>query len=112
MLLFFKTKKAEKIFNSQKELQKHYGDKQSQKIMMRLAVLKAAANLAEVPQTPPERRHRLKGKRQKQFALDLVHPFRLILTPKEELSYQQNGEPDLEKIIEIVIEGVENYHDK
>ena len=53
-------------------------------IMMRMAVLKAARNLALVPGTPPDRRHQLSGDRDEQFAVDLVHPHRLVFEPNHE----------------------------
>ena len=50
-------------------------------IMRRLAVLKNAKTLSDVPSTKPERRHQLKGDRIGQYAVDLVQPKRLIFKP-------------------------------
>ena len=46
--------------------------------MMRMGVLRAARNLAQVPTTPPDRRHQLSRDRDEQFAVDLVHPYRFV----------------------------------
>ena len=81
MHVLFRSRKLAKIFNSQRELQKQYGDRMAKTIMMRLAVLKNARTLAKVPVTPPERRHRLTGQRKGQYAVDLVHPYRLVFEP-------------------------------
>lgn len=81
MDVFFRSRKLAKVFNSQKDLRKQYGDRMARTIMMRLAVLKNARTLAKVPATPPERRHRLAGRRKEQYAVDLVHPYRLVFEP-------------------------------
>ena len=43
-----------------------------------MAVLNAASDLALVPTTPPERMNQLTEKLNGQFAVDLVHPLRLV----------------------------------
>ena len=37
-----------------------------------------------VPTNPPERRHQLSGERNGQYAVDLVHPHRLVLQPNHD----------------------------
>ena len=80
----FRTRKREKTFNTAVALRKAYGARMARTIMIRLAVLKAAANLAMVPTTPPERRHQLGGDRDEQFAVNLGHPYRLVFKPNHE----------------------------
>ena len=46
MIISFKTRKLEKVFNSGSTLKKTYSDKVAQAIMIRLAVLKNARTLA------------------------------------------------------------------
>lgn len=108
MEVYFSNNKLQKIFNSEKELVKNYGTLQAKKIMMRMKVLKAAKNLDEVPKQRPDRCHQLKGDRKGYFAVDLVHPFRLIFRPK---ILSSDEIYDLTKITSIIIFGVENYHD-
>ena len=110
MQIRFQTRKTEKIFNSARKLQKEYGADRAKKIKLRMAVLRSAVNLAEVPEQKPERRHRLKGDRKDQFAVDLVHPYRLIFKPMDPVLMLGGGEIDLSKITEIVILRVEDYH--
>ena len=81
MMIAFKNRKPEKTFNSESALKRVYGNRMARAIMMRLSVLKNARSLASVPTTPPERRHLLKGRRKAQYAVDLVHPYRLIVSP-------------------------------
>jgi proteic killer suppression protein len=110
MQIRFQTRKTEKIFNSARKLQKEYGADRAKKIKLRMAVLRSAVNLAEVPQQKPDRRHRLKGDREEQFAVDLVHPWRLIFKPLDPVPVLESGEVDLSKVTEIVILSVEDYH--
>ena len=82
MDIFFKTRKLAKVFNSERELRKQYGDRMAKTIAIRLAVLKHARTLSMVPASRPDRRHRLAGKRKEQYAVDLVHPYGLAFEPR------------------------------
>ena len=110
MKLFFSSTKNEKLFNSSKELQKKFGEEQSNKIKIRLKTLESAANLAEVSTNKPERCHQLKGNRKGQFAVDLNHPFQLIFKPSEPIPTTEDGGIDLRQVTNIIILGVEDYH--
>ena len=110
MQISFRTRRTEKIFNSEKELQKKYGADQAKKIKLRMEVLRSAVNLAEVPEQKPERRHKLKADRKDQFAVDLVHPYRLIFELSDPVPMREDGEIDVSKITKIVVLGVEDYH--
>jgi proteic killer suppression protein len=107
----FRTRKLEKTFNSAAALQKAYGARMAKAIMNRLAVLKAARTLALVPTTPPDRRHQLRGDRDEQFAVDLVHPYRLIFEPNHDpLPRKDDGGLDVEQVTAITIIDVVDYH--
>ncbi len=110
MKINFRTNKLAKIFNSEKELVKCYGPVQTRKIKTRMAVLRAASNLAEVPSVKPERCHPLTGDRLGQYAVDLEHPFRLVFRPEEPVALLADGGVDLTKVSGIVILKVEDYH--
>jgi len=103
MEIRFAGAKLKKEFESQALLQKRYGE-QSKKIQLRLAVLKASPNLASVPKGKPERCHELKGERKGTFAVDLIHPYRLLFEPLG------NPASSMEKVTSIRILGVEDYH--
>ena len=80
-------------------------------IMRRMAVLKAAGNLALVPTTKPERRHQLKGNREGAFAVDLIHPHRLVFEPNHEpMPLTDDGGIDTERVTAIKILEVIDYH--
>jgi len=107
----FRTRKLEKTFNSAGELQKAYGARMAKAIMIRLAVLKAARTLDLVPTTPPDRRHQLRGDRDEQFAVDLVHPRRLVFEPNHDpLPRKDDGGIDVEQVTAITIIDVVDYH--
>ena len=111
MDIVFRTRKLEKTFNSDNDLQKTYGSQMARKIKTRLAVLSKARALAKVPTTPPERRHQLHGDRDEQFAVDLVRPRRLVFEPNHEpLPRRDDGGIDTEQVTAITIIDVVDYH--
>ncbi len=107
----FRNRKLAKTFNSAGALREAYGDPMAGTIMNRLAVLKNAKTLSLVPTTKPERRHQLKGKRKEQYAVDLVHPHRLVFKPNHEpLPRKADGGIDTDQVTAITIIGVVDYH--
>lgn len=70
----FRTRKLQRVFNSERELRKKYGERRAAAIMRRLAVLKNAPTLDKVPVTPPNRCHRLTGGRKGQYEPDYAVP--------------------------------------
>ena len=111
MNIFFKTRKLAKACNSERELRKQYGERMAKTIAMRLAVLKHARTLSMVPTTPPERRHRLAGKRKAQYAVDLVHPHRLVFEPRRSSSAPNDAEDgDAGGVTAITVIEITDYH--
>ena len=107
----FRTRKLEKTLNSESELQKAYDGRMAERLKSRLAVLKNARTLADVPSTPPERCHPLKAKREGQYAVDLVHPQRLVFKPNHDpVPRMDDGGIDLNKVTSIIIIEVVDYH--
>ena len=107
----FRTRRLEKIFNSERELRRAFGERMVRVIAMRLAVLKAAKSLAMVPATRPERRHQLQHDRDGQYAVDLVHPHRLVFEPNHDpLPKKADGGIDIEQVNAITIIDVIDYH--
>ena len=79
--------------------------------MLRLAVLEAAYTLDLVPTTPPDRRHQLRGGRDEQFAVDLVHPHRLVFEANHDpIPRKADGGVDVEQVTAITIIDVIDYH--
>jgi len=111
MNIAFRTRKLEKTFNAADALNKSYGIRMAKAIMRRMAILKVTHNLALVPTTPPERRHQLSGNRDEQFAVDLVHPHRLVFEPNHDpFPRKDDGGIDVEQVTAIMITQVIDYH--
>ena len=71
----YKTRKLEKVCTIASETEKRYGVEMSEKIHQRIE---------ELVQFHIGRCHLLKGKRKGQYAMDLVHPYRLIFEKIDE----------------------------
>ena len=107
----FASNKLKKTFNEEKELARTYGQL-AQKIKLRMNVLRNAPNLNHVPIERPDRCHLLKADKKGQFAVDLIHPYRLVFKPTQSPPPMKNDdEIDKEKVVSITIIEVVNYHD-
>ncbi len=98
MEISYKDKKIEKICTDIKSSDKKYGQEMSEKIQMRLDQIKAADSVEEMVMHKIGRCHPLVNNRKGQYAVDLVHPYRLIFE-------KVDGIIQLVKIMEIV-----DYH--
>jgi len=108
--ILFKTVKMEKIFNSERELQRKYG-RQTEYIKRRMAVLRAAATLDQISHLPPERCHELEPKGRGRFAVDLKDQYRLVIrVANEPIPKNADGGIDKTKVTVIEIQDVEDYH--
>lgn len=111
MDIAFRTRKLGKTFNSNSGLVREYGDRMARTIQIRLAILKNARTLAMVPTSPPDRRHLLTGRTSGQYAVDLVHPFRLVFEPNHDpMPRTENGGIDTGRVTAITILEVVDYH--
>ncbi len=111
MDIAFSTRKLARTFNSGSALAKEYGDRMARTIQIRLAVLRNARTLALVPTSPPDRRHLLTGRRSGQYAVDLVHPFRLVFEPNHDpFPRTEDGGIDINQVTAITITEVVDYH--
>ena len=107
----FGTRRLERIFSSDRELRREYGPVMAETIKNRVAVLRRVNSLAEVPAEPPTRRHLLSGPRSGQYAIDLVHPYRLILEPNHNpVPRRADRGIDTDQVTAIVIVAVVDYH--
>lgn len=83
MDITFSNKKLKKICNDEEEMLKSCGLKQSKRLKVVMAALRAAPTLSVFapPYSPPHRCHQLKGNRRNQFSFDLDGQYRLIIKP-------------------------------
>ena len=80
-------------------------------IKMRLAVMKSARTLQQVPTTPPDRCHMLRGDRLGQYAVDLVHPHRLVFEPNHDpVPRREDGGVDLDEVTAVTVIDILDYH--
>lgn len=110
----FKTKKLQKICNSDANLRKEFGDVCAKRIRQRLDEIEASDNMMILKKVHP-RLHPLKGDKKKrmQHALDLKHPFRLIIEPDHDpVPLKEDSGFDYEKITVVQIVEAEDYHGK
>jgi len=105
MIISFASKKLEKQLTDEKQIRKTYGDR-GRRLMLRLDLLRAAPTLADVPHTPPVRRHSLTGNWTGHYAVDITANWRLIFRPLSD--HPREREPLSSTGIEIV--AVAEYH--
>ena len=111
MEIAFASRRLAKAFNSMAELTQAHGQRMARVIMMRMDLLKAANNLSLVPTQKPTRRHQLKGDRDEQFAVDLVHPKRLVFVPDHDpIPRRDDGGINLTAVTAIEIIEIVDYH--
>ena len=111
MDIAFSTRKLAKTFNSGSALAKQHGDRMARTVQNRLAVLRNARTLAMVPTSPPDRRRLLTGRRSGQYAVDLVHAFRLVFEPNHDpVPQTEDGGIDTSRVTAITIMEVVDYH--
>lgn len=107
----FRNRRLRKILTSDKELARRYGARQGRCISAEIKALQRAATLLCVPTTPPKRRHQLVGNLDGLFAVDLLHPYRMVFAPAHNpVPRRADGGIDLAEIAAIIIMGVEDYH--
>ena len=98
MQVRYRTKTLEKECTDATAASKKYGMDMARKIQMRVDEIRASESVEKMLQFRIGRCHRLKGGRKVQYAVDLVHPYRLVF----EII---GSEAQIANIIEIV-----DYH--
>lgn len=110
MKLEFKSRKIKKLCENPKEAQKEYGSQIGCKLTLRVNELRAATSLLDISKLSRVNGfHSLHGDREGEYAVDLVHPFRLVF---RSIIDDDNNTGDLSSIDIIRIEEVVNYHGK
>lgn len=98
MQVEYKNKAIKTVCTNASVASKKYGTEMAEKIHLRIDQIKAIDNVEQMLQFNIGRCHKLKGKRKDQYAIDLVHPYRLVFK-------KQGFEIQIAMILDIV-----DYH--
>ena len=109
MEIVFSNSKLAKLCNSGPKLRGKYGPRMAGLIQQRLLDLSSAETLA-VMRTLPGRCHELRQNLQDHFAVDLVHPDRLVFKPDHDPPPKKAGALEWSKVTKIEIVGMGDYH--
>lgn len=110
MEISFATSKLAKLCNSEKKLRAAYGPRMAGVIQQRLVDLDAAKTL-EMMRGIPGRCHQLTENLDGLFAVDLVHPDRLVFVPDQDPVPQLSGGGiDWSRVTKIEVVGIGDYH--
>ena len=99
MRVTYRTKKIQKICTNASFASREFGEVMAQKIHQRIDEIIAIPTIHEMLKFRVGRCHSLTGNRKNQYAVDLVHPFRMVFT------VDSNGDIQIANIEEIV-----DYH--
>lgn len=102
MEIRYKNSKLKKVCTDAIVAKKTYGLEMAIKIAMRIEEISLSESVEEMIKFRLGRCHELKGSRKKQYAVDLVHPYRMVFEKSYEMVDSQKKEV---LIIEIV-----DYH--
>lgn len=80
MTIEYKNKSIEKVCNDASAAEKKYGLQMAEKIQQRIDQITAAESIEQMIQFKIGRCHPLHQNREGQYAVDLVHPKRLVFT--------------------------------
>lgn len=98
MLIEYNSKSIEKVCTNASAAVKKHGQAMADKINQRIDEITAADSVEEMIQYKIGRCHPLQNNRKSQYAVDLVHPYRLVFEKK-------GNQINIVNIIEIV-----DYH--
>lgn len=112
MQIEFASSKLRKRCEDKSQAVRAWGEQQARKVLQRLAEIQAAENIAELCKVPGAACHRLKAERDGQFAVYLVHPFRLVFEPTGDESLYKDGTSIIAaRVTRVKILEVVDYHD-
>lgn len=98
MQIEYKNNKIAEICTNLSKAEKKHGKEMAEKIHLRVKQISAALSVEMLLQYRIGRCHQLKGSRKEQYAMDLVHPYRLVFE-------KRGNEIQIANIMEIV-----DYH--
>ncbi len=106
--IYFNSKKIQLLCNSEKKANKELGTKCTKALQKRLAELFAVRVLGDFKFGNP---HPLKGKRKEQFSVGLYGGYRLVFEAVEPIPKTNDDTIDWEKVEQITIIFIGDYHE-
>ena len=94
----YRTKELRKVCERLDVAIRKYGLKMAEKIHIRIDQIRNADNVLQLVQYEVGRCHKLRGNREGQFSMDLVHPYRLIFIQEDD------------RTVTVRIEEITDYH--
>ena len=112
MKVVFETRKAQKLFNSDKEILRKFGQSVAKRIKQRLFELESADTLQMVSHLPPPRCHELEGSDEHVFSVDVSENMRMLFHPVVgEFALKADGGLDLSSVEKVCIREVCDTHE-
>lgn len=92
-------------------MSRRWGPENARRLAARLGELRAADTLADMRALPQVRAHGLTGDRKHQISLDLSHPYRLVVAPRDPAdATRPDGGLDWFKVTAVVVEEIVDTH--
>lgn len=111
MDIYFTNRQLSKTCASEARLVKSYGSRRGRIIAQRLGELRALPTLDLGFRLPHLGLHQLSRDRDEQFAVTVVHPWRLVFEPADDPAPRLgDGGLDLPRIVSIVVLEIVDYH--
>lgn len=100
-----------KLLSDQRTLAAKYGQR-AKPLKLRLAVLRAAPSLDDVPRGPPERCHELTANRKGEFAVSIKDQWRLIFVPDHDpVPVRPDGGIDTKAVTDILVTEISDHYE-
>lgn len=98
IVIAYRTNKLRRICENAEVAAQEYGEQMAARIQLRIDQISAADNVEQLIKYHIGRCHPLRSNRKGQYAMDLIHPYRLIFEKVNDCS------------VEIRIEEIVDYH--
>jgi len=82
--IIYKNNKLQRICENFGDAKRAYNQEMAERIHLRISDIKSSSSIEEMVQHRIGRCHALKGDKKGLFAMDLVHPWRLILSREDD----------------------------
>lgn len=104
MIIHYASSKMKKTLENERLMKKKYSSN-FERLRNRLTEIKYADSLADIPEVPPPRRHKLTGSYANCWGINFSKNDRIIITPVGDFDIEE-----LNTIVEVKILKLEDYH--